>query len=76
MNPNFVGTKMVSKNTIYPWHDGTALDATKFHSETFPDSVMGAVLRTPSDYAAGKLGKVLTVKLTVMDIPCLGQNGG
>lgn len=65
---------MVSNNTICLWYDGTALDTAKFYAETFPDSRVGAVLRAPSDYPAGKQGDVLTV-FTVMGISCLGQNG-
>ena len=43
---------------------------------TFPDSVVGAVHRAPSDYPGGKEGDVLTVEFTVLGIPCLGLNGG
>ncbi|WP_237883384.1 VOC family protein [Pseudomonas sp. PGPR40] len=67
---------MISKNTICLWYDGTVLDAAKFYAETFPDSVVGAILRAPGDYPAGKQGDVLTVEFTVMGIPCLGLNGG
>ena len=67
---------MVSKNTICLWYNGTALDAAKFYAETFPDSALGAVLRAPGDYPAGKQGDVLTVEFTVLGIPCLGLNGG
>ena len=58
------------------WYDGTALDAAKFYAETFPDSTVGSVHRAPGDYPAGRQGDVLTVEFTVMDIPCLGLNGG
>ena len=67
---------MTHKNTICIWYDGTALDAAKFYAETFPDSAVGAVLRAPGDYPAGKKGDVLTVEFTVAGIPCLGLNGG
>ena len=67
---------MVPKNTICLWYDGTALDAAKFYAETFPDSAVGTVHRAPGDYPAGKLGDILTVEFTVIDIPCLGLNGG
>ncbi len=67
---------MTHKNTICIWYDGTALDAAKFYAETFPDSAVGAVLRAPGDYPAGKQGDVLTVEFTVAGIPCLGLNGG
>src|SRR5437773_3075047 len=46
-------TKMASKNTICLWYDGTAVDAARFYAETFPDSVVGAVMRAPGDYPAG-----------------------
>lgn len=67
---------MTHKNTICIWYDGIALDAAKFYAETFPDSAVGAVLRAPGDYPAGKQGDVLTVEFTVAGIPCLGLNGG
>ncbi len=67
---------MPSKNTICLWYDGTALDAATFYATTFPDSAVGAVLRAPGDYPAGRQGDVLTVEFTVMGIPCLGLNGG
>ena len=37
---------------------------------------MGAILRAPGDHPSGKEGDVLTVEFTVVDIPCLGMNGG
>ena len=67
---------MTSKNTICLWYDGTAVDAANFYAETFPDSAVGAVLRAPGDYPAGKQGDVLTVEFTVAGMPCLGLNGG
>lgn len=67
---------MTPKNTICLWFNGTALDAATFYAKTFTDSAVGAVLRAPGDYPAGKEGDVLTVEFTVMGIPCLGLNGG
>jgi predicted 3-demethylubiquinone-9 3-methyltransferase (glyoxalase superfamily) len=67
---------MAHKNTVFLWYDGSALDAARFYSETFPDSTVGAVLRAPGDYPSGKQGDVLTVEFTVMGIPCVGLNGG
>lgn len=46
------------------------------HSATFPDSAVGAVHCAPGDYPSGKKGDVLTVEFTVLNIPCLGLNGG
>ena len=67
---------MLSKNTVCLWYDGTALDAARFYTATFPDSVLGAVQRAPGDYPAGKQGDVLTVEFTVAGISCMGLNGG
>ena len=65
-----------AKNTICLWYDGAAEDAARFYAATFPDSYVGAVHRAPADFPSGKQGDVLTVEFTVMDIPCLGLNGG
>jgi 2-polyprenyl-6-hydroxyphenyl methylase/3-demethylubiquinone-9 3-methyltransferase len=67
---------MLPKNTVCLWYDGTALDAARFYAATFPDSLVGAVHRAPSDFPSGQEGDVLTVEFTVMGIPCLGLNGG
>ena len=67
---------MAPKNTICIWYDGTALEAAQFYAQTFPDSSVGAVMRAPGDYPAGRQGDVLTVEFTVMGIPCVGLNGG
>src|SRR5688500_18766075 len=67
---------MAKKNTICLWYDGTALDAARFYAETFPDSAVGAVMRSPGDYHGGKQDDILTVEFTVAGIPCIGRNGG
>ena len=67
---------MVARNTICLWYDGTAEEAARFYAATFPNSSVGAILRAPGDYPAGKEGDVLTVEFTVAGIPCLGMNGG
>lgn len=66
----------IVKNTICLWFDGTAEDAARFYAATFPDSSVDAVWRAPSDFPGGKAGDVLTVRFTVLGIPCLGLNGG
>jgi 2-polyprenyl-6-hydroxyphenyl methylase/3-demethylubiquinone-9 3-methyltransferase len=66
----------MAKNTICLWYDKDAETAARFYAGVFPDSAMGAVLRAPGDYPAGKAGDVLTVEFTVAGIPCLGLNGG
>ncbi len=65
-----------AKNTICLWYDKEAEDAARFYARTFPDSSVGAVYRAPGDFPSGKKGDVLTVKFSVMRIPCLGLNGG
>ena len=67
---------MTAKNTICLWYEGGAEDAARFYAATFPDSTIGAIMRTPSDYPDGKAGDVLTVEFTVMGLPCIGLNGG
>lgn len=67
---------MPAPNTLCLWYDGTAEEAARFYAATFPNSSVGAILRAPGDYPAGKEGDVLTVEFTVAGIPCLGMNGG
>ena len=67
---------MTSKNTVCLWYEKDALAAAEFYAATFPDSRVDAVHRAPSDYPSGKEGDVITVAFTVMDIPCIGLNGG
>src|SRR5438445_9095039 len=50
--------------------------AARFYAETFPDSVVDAVHRAPSDYPSGKAGDVLIVEFTLMGRPFTGLNGG
>ena len=66
----------MAKNTICLWYDKDAEAAARFYAETFPDSVVGAVHRAPSDYPSGKAGDVLVVEFTVAGVPCIGLNGG
>jgi predicted 3-demethylubiquinone-9 3-methyltransferase (glyoxalase superfamily) len=66
----------MEKNTICVWYDKDAEAAARFYAETFPNSSVGAVIRTPGDYPDGKQGDVLVVEFTVAGIPCIGLNGG
>jgi predicted 3-demethylubiquinone-9 3-methyltransferase (glyoxalase superfamily) len=66
----------MNKNTICLWYNGDAEDAARFYAEIFPNTSVGAVHRAPGDYPDGKKGDVLTVEFTVVDIPCIGLNGG
>ena len=67
---------MKPKNTICLWFDKDALEAARFYSATFPDSQVTAVHKAPGDYPDGKEGDVLVVEFTVLDVPCVGLNGG
>src|SRR5262249_17888275 len=66
----------MAKNTICLWYDKDAEAAARFYAETFPDSVVGAIHRAPSNYPSGKAGDVLVVEFTVAGVPCIGLNGG
>lgn len=56
--------------------DGNAEEAAQFYVDTFPGSRITAVNRAPTDYPDGKQGNVLTVELTIFDMPFLLLNGG
>jgi predicted 3-demethylubiquinone-9 3-methyltransferase (glyoxalase superfamily) len=66
----------IAKNRVCLWYDGSAEAAARFYASIFPDSSVDAVHRAPGDFPSGKEGDVLTVLFTVMDIPCVGLNGG
>src|SRR5580658_6343900 len=67
---------MKPKNTICLWFDKDAHEAARFYAATFPDSKVIAVHKAPGDFPGSKKGDELTVKFTVLGIPCLGLNGG
>ncbi len=58
------------------WFDGNAEDAAGFYAETFPDSRIDAVNRSPADFPNGNVGDVLTVEFTILGTSFLGLNGG
>lgn len=66
----------IAKNTICLWFDREAEQAARFYAETFPDSAVDEIVRAPADFPSGRAGDVLTVRFTVLGIPCLGLNGG
>lgn len=66
----------IAKNSVCLWYASGAEEAAQFYAATFPNSSVGKVFRSPTDYPAGKAGSVLTVDFTVMGIPCIGLNGG
>ncbi len=71
-----IKTHSLPKNIICLWFDGEAEAAARFYAETFPDSSVDGVYRAPTDFPGGKAGQVLTVRFTVVGIPCVGLNGG
>ena len=67
----------IEKARVCLWFNHDAEDAAKFYAETFPDTTIDAVRRSPSDFpGGGEQGMVLTVEFTVMGIACVGLNGG
>jgi predicted 3-demethylubiquinone-9 3-methyltransferase (glyoxalase superfamily) len=58
------------------WFNKNAEEAAKFYAQTFPNSRVTAVHRSPADYHNGKAGDVLTVEFTVLGQPFVGLNGG
>ena len=58
------------------WYEKDAEAAARFYAETFPNSSVGRVHRSPADNPSGKEGDPLTVDFTVMGIRCMGLNGG
>lgn len=66
----------MKKNTICLWYNHDAEEAARFYAQTFPDSTVGAVHRSPSDFPGGKKDQVLIVEFTVCGLSCIGLNGG
>ena len=66
----------IARNTICLWYEKDAEEAARFYAATFPESSVGEVMRAPGDFPSGKEGNVLTVRFTVLGIPCIGLNGG
>ena len=58
------------------WFNRNAEDAARFYAQTFPNSRIDAINRSPSGFPDGKEGDVLTVEFTVLGMPFLGLNGG
>lgn len=67
---------MIPKNTICIWYDRDAEEAARFYGETFPDSKVGAIHRSPLDNPGNKAGEVMLVEFTVLGVSCIGLNGG
>ena len=67
---------MSDKATVCLWFDTQAEAAARFYAATFPASSLGEIMRAPGDYPSGTEGDVLTVTLTICDIPYMLLNGG
>ena len=67
---------MTQQAMICLWYETGAEDAARFYADTFPNSSVGTVHKSPADNPSAKAGEPLTVDFTVMGIPCVGLNGG
>ena len=67
---------MADRFTTVLWFDGDAEDAARFYADTFPDSSVGEIFRSPSDFPGGKAGDALTVSFSVLGRAFSGINGG
>jgi predicted 3-demethylubiquinone-9 3-methyltransferase (glyoxalase superfamily) len=67
----------VNKMITCAWFDhGEARKAAEFYASVFPDSHVGHINASPTDFPGGKEGMELTVAFTVLGRPFLGLNGG
>jgi 2-polyprenyl-6-hydroxyphenyl methylase/3-demethylubiquinone-9 3-methyltransferase len=65
-----------STGQICLWFQKDAEAAARFYAETFPNSSVGKVHRSPADNPSAKEGEPLTVEFTVMGTRVMGLNGG
>ena len=59
--------------TLCLWYDKSAEEAAHFYAETFPNSRVSAVLRTPRPCGEGR--RRAHRDFTVLGLPCIGLNG-
>jgi len=58
------------------WFDGQAEEAARFYASILPESGLGHITRSPTDYPAGRQGDVLMVEFTLMGRPFVALNAG
>jgi predicted 3-demethylubiquinone-9 3-methyltransferase (glyoxalase superfamily) len=69
-------TMTENRTQICLWYQSDAEAAARFYAETFPNSSVGKVHKSPADNPSAKEGETLTVDFTVLGIRCMGLNGG
>lgn len=69
---------MQSNQILSPclWYDGKAEEAAEFYVSVFPNSRIDKVLRSPSDWPAGKAGDAILVSFKLAGMPYQAMNGG
>src|SRR5690242_1309392 len=58
------------------WFDGTAEEAAKFYTSTFPNSRIDKVVNAAADNPSNHKGDVMTVEFTLDGSKFVGLNGG
>jgi len=58
------------------WFQSDAESAARFYAETFPNSAVGKIHKSPADNPSAKEGQPLVVDFTVLGIEVMGLNGG
>jgi predicted 3-demethylubiquinone-9 3-methyltransferase (glyoxalase superfamily) len=65
-----------STGQICLWFERDAEGAARFYAETFPNSSVGKIHKSPADNPSAKQGEPLVVDFTVLGIKVMGLNGG
>lgn len=63
------------KLAICLWFPQGAEDAARFYCDLFPDSEIGEINRSPTDWPGGKAGDVLTIDFTLLGARAMAMNG-
>jgi len=64
-----------ARSALCLWFKDRADEAAQFYCDLFPDSAMGSIERSPSDYPGGKEGDVLLANFTLLGMQALALNG-